>query len=194
MVAHSIVRSRVSVTLGKAGPAQTRENGRLPKGIAVLTELVICYCVTNYPQAYCLKTNNLLSRYAVLCLVAQLCLFVTPWTAGLQAPLSMEILQAKLRSVPSAQNEATNWSRLPCSPPGNLPNQGIKPRSPPLQMNSWEHVYWASGITGDHQRLPYIICLVGTLPSIASAWFFKKSWKVKIFTWNLLILKYWPLI
>ena len=44
MVAHSIVQGRVSVTLGKAGPAQTRENGHLPKGIAVLTELVIYYC------------------------------------------------------------------------------------------------------------------------------------------------------
>ena len=81
---------------GKAGPALTRENGRLPKGIAVLTELVIYYCVTNYPQAYSLKTNNLFSGYAVLCLVAQLCLFVTPWTAALQAPLSMEILQARM--------------------------------------------------------------------------------------------------
>ena len=88
--------SGVSVTLGKAGPALTRENGRLPKGIAVLTELVIYYCVTNYPQAYSLKTNNLFSGYAVLCLVAQLCLFVTPWTAALQAPLSMEILQARI--------------------------------------------------------------------------------------------------
>ena len=40
--------------------------------------------------------------------------------------------------------------------------------------------YRASGITGDRQRVPWVICLVGTLPSIASAWFFKKSWKVKI--------------
>ena len=28
------------------------------------------------------------------------------------------------------------WSGLPCSPPGHLPNPGIKPRSPTLQMDS----------------------------------------------------------
>ena len=28
------------------------------------------------------------------------------------------------------------WSRLPCPPPGDLPNPGIKPRSPALQANS----------------------------------------------------------
>ena len=28
------------------------------------------------------------------------------------------------------------WSGLPCSPPGDLPNPGIKPRSPTLQANS----------------------------------------------------------
>ena len=28
------------------------------------------------------------------------------------------------------------WSGLPCPPPGNLPNPGIKPRSPALQVDS----------------------------------------------------------
>ena len=28
------------------------------------------------------------------------------------------------------------WSRLPCPPPGDLPNPGIAPRSPPLQADS----------------------------------------------------------
>ena len=28
------------------------------------------------------------------------------------------------------------WSGLPCPPPGNLPNPGIKPRSPTLQVDS----------------------------------------------------------
>ena len=166
MVAHSIVQGRVSVTLGKAGPAQTRENGHLPKGIAVLTELVIYYCVTNYPQAYSLKTNNLLSRYAVLCSVAQLCPFVTPWTAGLQAPLSMEVLQARILEV------AMLSSRESSQPRGRTQVSPI--------TGEFLGAYRASGITGDRQRVPCVICLVGTLPSIASAWFFKKSWKVKI--------------
>ena len=29
-----------------------------------------------------------------------------------------------------------NWSGLPCPPPGALPNPGIKPRSPTLQVDS----------------------------------------------------------
>ena len=28
-----------------------------------------------------------------------------------------------------------HWSGLPCPPPGDLPNPGIKPRSPTLQAN-----------------------------------------------------------
>ena len=42
-----------------------------------------------------------------------------------QAPLSLGILQA-----------TPYWSGLPCSPPGHLPNSGIKPRSPALQEDS----------------------------------------------------------
>ena len=30
----------------------------------------------------------------------------------------------------------TNWSELPCPSPGDLPNPGIKPRSPVLQADS----------------------------------------------------------
>ena len=29
-----------------------------------------------------------------------------------------------------------SWSGLPCPPPGDLPNPGIKPRSPALQVDS----------------------------------------------------------
>ena len=29
------------------------------------------------------------------------------------------------------------WSGLPCSPPGDLPNLGMEPRSPALQADSW---------------------------------------------------------
>ena len=41
--------------------------------------------------------------------------FVTPWTVAYQAPLSM--------GFPRKQY----WSGLPCPPPGDLPNPGIKP-------------------------------------------------------------------
>ena len=49
---------------------------------------------------------------------------VTPWTAALQAPLSMGILQAII------------LERMLCPPPGDLPNPGIKPRPPALQADS----------------------------------------------------------
>ena len=57
-------------------------------------------------------------------LVAQSCLFATPWTVALQAPLSMEFSRQEC------------WSGLPVPSPGDIPNPGIKPRSPALQADS----------------------------------------------------------
>ena len=45
-------------------------------------------------------------------------LFVTLWTAACQAPLSMGFSRQEY------------WSGLPCPPPGDLPDPGIKPASP----------------------------------------------------------------
>ena len=50
--------------------------------------------------------------------------FMTPWTVTLQAPLFMEILQARI----------LEW--LPWRLPGDLPNPVIEPRFPTLQVNS----------------------------------------------------------
>ena len=68
---------------------------------------------------------------AVLCLVTQSCLtpvcvwlFATPWTVAYQAPLSMGFSRQEY------------WSGLPCPLPGDLPNPGIKPRSPTLLADS----------------------------------------------------------
>ena len=43
------------------------------------------------------------------------CLFVTPWTVAHQVPLSMAFFRQEY------------WSGLPCPPPGDLPDPGIKP-------------------------------------------------------------------
>ena len=51
-------------------------------------------------------------------------LFATPWTVAHQAPLSMEILQARI----------VEWIAMPSSRGSS--NQEIKPRSPALQANS----------------------------------------------------------
>ena len=45
-------------------------------------------------------------------------LFATPWTVARQAPLSMGFSRQEY------------WSGLPCPPPQDLPNPGIKPVSP----------------------------------------------------------------
>ena len=51
-------------------------------------------------------------------------LFEAPWTVAHQAPLSMEFLRQE------------DWSGLPFPSPGNLPNPGIEPQSPAVQVVS----------------------------------------------------------
>ena len=51
-------------------------------------------------------------------------LFATPWTVAHQAP------------PPMGFSRKEYWSRLPFPSPGDLPNAGIKPRSPTLQADS----------------------------------------------------------
>ena len=52
-------------------------------------------------------------------------LFVTPWTAARQAPLSVRILQARM----------LGWAAM-SSPPGDLSYSRIKPGSPALHVDS----------------------------------------------------------
>ena len=64
------------------------------------------------------------SNWQVVVLVAQSCLFLTPWTVPHQTPLSIEF---------SSQEY---WSGLPFPSPEDLPNPEIKPESPGLQTDS----------------------------------------------------------
>ena len=58
-------------------------------------------------------------------LVTKLCLtLVIPWTVACQAPLSMGFSRQEY------------WSRLTFLSPGDIPDPGIKPRSPALQADS----------------------------------------------------------
>ena len=50
--------------------------------------------------------------------------FATPWTAALQAPLSMGFSRQEY------------WSGLPCPPPGDHPDPGIEPGSAASQADS----------------------------------------------------------
>ena len=64
--------------------------------------------------------------HRVLCAQSLSCvqLFVTPWTVAHQAPLSMDFPRQEY------------WSGLPLPFPVDLPDPGIKPGSPALQVDS----------------------------------------------------------
>ena len=68
-----------------------------------------------------------LSQVAVLCLVTQSC-------PTLCDP--MDCMQSIRLLYPWGFSRQEYWSGLPCHPPGGLPNIGIKPRSPTLQVDS----------------------------------------------------------
>ena len=72
-------------------------------------------------------------------------LFATPWTVAHQALPSMGFSRQEY------------WSGLPFPSPGDLPNPGIKPRSPALQ---------ADALTSEPPRKPYN--LYGTLQMLCT--------------------------
>ena len=51
-------------------------------------------------------------------------IFATSWTVASQAPLFLRFSRQEY------------WSGLPCPPAGDLPNPGIKPRTPTVQADS----------------------------------------------------------
>ena len=57
-------------------------------------------------------------------LLSRVQLFVIPWTVAYQAPQSMEFSRQEY------------WSGLPFPSPGDLPNWGIEPGSPALQVDT----------------------------------------------------------
>ena len=74
-------------------------------------------------------------------------LFATPWTVACQAPLSMRF------------SRQDYWSRLPCPPPGDLPDtwiEGASPESPEFQVDS---------LLLSHQRSPALHMHVSKLLS-----------------------------
>ena len=67
-----------------------------------------------------LANTRLLWMYMPACMLSRFScvrLFVTLWTVVYQAPPSMEVSGEEY------------WSALPCPPPGDLPESGVKPES-----------------------------------------------------------------
>ena len=79
-------------------------------------------------------------------------LFVTPWTAAHQAPPSMGFFWQEY------------WSGLPCPPPRDLPDPGIKPTSPEapalqvkfLPVSHWEAPICSNSTLMNHS-IPFIL-------------------------------------
>ena len=74
--------------------------------------------INPYLRYHCLYLS------AVLKSLSRVRLLVTSWTVACQAPLSMGFSRQEY------------WSRLPFPPPVGLPNPGIEPRPPALQVDS----------------------------------------------------------
>ena len=74
-------------------------------------------------------------------LLSRVRLFATPWTVTHQAPPSMGFSRQEY------------WSGLPFPSPGDLPNPGVKVRSPGLQADSL-----LPEPPGKPQHLQYLLC------------------------------------
>ena len=78
--------------------------------------------------------THVLPKACACCALSLSCvpLFATLWTTVHQSPLS------------NGFSRQEYWSGLPCPPPGDRPNTGIKPRSPALQVDSLQMGYQGS--------------------------------------------------
>ena len=85
----------------------------------------------------------------------------TLWTLARQAPLSMEFSRQEY------------WSGLPCPPPGDLPNPGIKPRSLSLQVD-----FLPSESQGIHKfGASLVVQMVKDLPAMQVTWVQSLGWE-----------------
>ena len=108
---------------GKERGKKGENNKKINKGESNLNKIFMCGR----------QLKDLLNRFSVVCATCILScfshvqLFSTLWTVVWQAPLSMGFSKQEY------------WSGLPCPPPGDLPNSGIKPVAPvalALQVDS----------------------------------------------------------
>ena len=72
-------------------------------------------------------------------------LFAAPWTVACQAPVSMEFSRQEY------------WSGLPCPPPGDLPNPGIKP--PSLVSSAWPGRFFTTSATWEALMNDVCVCV-----------------------------------
>ena len=88
-----------------------------------------------YPKLtqYCKSTVFQFLKNDFVFTFSRVRLFVTPWTAAHQAPLSMRF------------SRQGYWSGLHCPPPGHLPNPGTEPAS--LMSSALADVFFTTRVT-----------------------------------------------
>ena len=99
-------------------------------------------------------------------LLSRVGLFATPWTAAYQAPPSMGFSRQEY------------WSGLPFPSPEDLPDPGIKPRSPTLQADAltsepsgkppnWNLIFRYLGLRYTHTQASQVMLVVKNPPAKA---------------------------
>ena len=78
--------------------------------------------IGSWPDLYMIVSSNKENKKVKS--LSRVRLFATLWTVAHQAPLSMGFSRQEY------------WSGLPFPSPGDLPDPGIKPRSPALQADA----------------------------------------------------------
>ena len=110
------------------------------------TEGTNFYCCLNKCFLYFILISRVFTYFLLFACVlshfSPVGLFATLWTVAHQSPLSMGFSRQE------------HWSGLPCPPPRDLPNPGIVPASPTLQ------VY---GLLLSHQGSPVFSNMLDTL-------------------------------
>ena len=82
-------------------------------------------------------------------------LFSTPWTIARQAPLSMGFSKQEY------------WSGLPCPPPGDIPDPGIKPMS--LMFPALAGRFFTTSTTGKPNK-PFAVHLLSRVQHFTIPW------------------------
>ena len=103
-------------------------NFQLLRGISSLPQPLSC-SVVSYNIIFLFQKKILLTCEWVKSL-SRVRLFATLWTGAHQAPQSIGFSRQEY------------WSRLPFPSPGDLPDPGIKPRSPTLQADTLTSEPW----------------------------------------------------
>ena len=141
-------------------------NGEVLSFILILTYQIVCF-FKKILTIYKFQKNNFMTfrwftHFCILSRFSHLWLFATSWTVAHQAPPSMGFSRQEY------------WNGLPCPPPGNLPDPGLK-------SMSFKHSALAGGFftSSATQEAPYS-CLTSLIFPLVTEDFTIRPFRVVI--------------